>query len=57
MSIKRNNSMETAQLFNSVVPNRGSQLAFLRLLLTFENPTKIFKKSIYYKKMKFKFKN
>jgi len=30
-----------------VIPNRGSQLAFLRLSLTLENPTKNIKKSIY----------
>ena len=29
----------------AVIPNRGSQLAFLRLSLTFENPTKNIKKS------------
>ena len=44
-------------LYIPVIPNRGSQLAFLRLLLTFENPTKILKKSIYNKKIKFIFKN
>jgi len=42
-----------------VIPNRGSQLAFLQLSLTLENPTKNIKKSIYNntKKIKFIFKN
>jgi len=41
-----------------VIPNRVSQLAFLRLSLTLENPTKNIKKSIYnnIKEIKFIFK-
>jgi len=42
-----------------MIPNRGSQLTFLLLSLTLENPTKNIKKSICNnkRKMKFIFKN